>query len=186
MNSNQYTKLGRATAFISFLLGTAIFTLYLETSESQLLFVGYAYLVIAGLTNLLLLVLILKRAAKDERNKISLRRTSGLMLLNLPVMLAYVWIAMILLSTMRITVKNSMQSVVTNIKISGCGEALIEKLNAGESKTVWVDINSDCSLYIEYTSDQKVARREVVAGYITTGMGQKIDYSLGAGNEVFL
>jgi hypothetical protein len=64
------------------------------------------------------------------------------MLLNIPVILFYCWVAIILLDTMRITFTNSTQTTLTNINIVGCGGGHIDKLEVGESKTVWVDICS--------------------------------------------
>ena len=64
MTTEQYIKLGRQVALISFLLGTVIFGLYFMTSSFELLFVGYGFIVLTGLINIVILILILFKANK--------------------------------------------------------------------------------------------------------------------------
>lgn len=180
MTTERHIKLGRQTALISFLLGTVIFGLYFLTSSWELLFVGYAFIALAGLINLGILISILLKANKDNRKK--LLTTCGLMLLNIPVMLFYCWVAIILLDTMRITFTNSTQTTLTNINIVGCGGGHIDKLEIGQSETVWVDITGDCSINIDYLTNG-LRKEESVAGYVTNSNGQKMEYNIGGQNE---
>ena len=69
MTTPRHIKLGRGTALISFLLGTAIFLLYFLTSSFELLFVGYGFIVLTGLINIGILISILLKASKDEENR---------------------------------------------------------------------------------------------------------------------
>jgi len=115
MTTQQHLKIGRLTALISFLLGTGIFGLYFLTSSSDLLFLGYGFIVLTGLINLGILVAILFRANKDRENRKRLLKTSGLMFINIPVMLVYCWVAIILLGTMRITFTNDTGTQLTDI-----------------------------------------------------------------------
>ena len=83
---------------------------------------------------------------------------------------------------MRITFANSTQTTLTNINIVGCGGGRIEKLESGESETVWVDVTGDCSINIDYlTNGQK--KEESVAGYVTNSMGQKMKYNICGQNK---
>ena len=182
MTTERYIKLGRQTALISFLLGTVIFGLYFLTSSSDLLFLGYGFIVLTGLVNVGILFAILVRANKDEENRKRLFTTSGLMLINIPIMLIYCWVAIILLGTMRITFTNHTGSDLTDIKIVGCGGGQIDKLEVGESETVWVDITGDCSINISYLSNGQ-RKVESVAGYVTSSMGQKMKHNIGGQNE---
>ena len=93
------------------------------------------------------------------------------MLLNIPVMFFYCWVTIILLNTMRITFANSTQTTLTNINVVG-GGGHIDKLESGESETVWVDIIGDCSIDIDYLYNGQ-RKEESVAGYVTSSMGQK-------------
>jgi hypothetical protein len=182
MKTEHYIKLGRRTALISFLLGTGIFGLYYLTSALELLLIGGGFIELIGLINIMILISILVKAYKDKDNKKNLLITFGLMLINIPVMLFYCWFAIILLNTMRITFTNSTQSTLTNINIVGCGEGKIEKLEVGESETVWIDITGDCSINIDYLSNGQM-KEESIVGYVTSSMGQKIKYNIGGHNE---
>jgi len=182
MTTQQHLKIGRLTALISFLLGTGIFGLYFLTSSSDLLFLGYGFIVLTGLINLGILVAILFRANKDRENRKRLLKTSGLMFINIPVMLVYCWVAIILLGTMRITFTNDTGTQLTDIKIVGCAGGYIDKLESGESKTVWVTITGDCSIYLDYLSNGQ-RKEEIVA---SSSMGQKVNHKIdGKDKDIF-
>lgn len=182
MTTERHIKLGRQTALISFLLGTGIFGIYFLTSTFELLFIGYGFIALTGLTNVGILISILVKANKDKANRKKMLTTCGLMLLNIPVMLFYCWIAIIMLNTMRITFTNSTQTTLTNINSIGCGGGHIDKLEVGESETIWVDITGDCSININYVSNGK-RMEESVAAYVTSNMGQKMNHNIGGQNE---
>ncbi|TXF77667.1 hypothetical protein [Chryseobacterium sp.] len=182
MTTERHIELGRQTALISFLLGTVIFGLYFLTSSFELLFVGYGFIALTGLINIGILISILLKAYKDKENRKKLLTTCGLMLMNIPVMVVYCWVAIILLDTMRITFTNSTQTTLTNINIIGCGGGQIDKLEIGESETVWVKITGDCSIDLKYLSNGQ-QKEEGVAGYVTSSMGQKIKHNIGGQNE---
>lgn len=182
MNSGLYIKLGRLTALLSFLVGTAIFILYFLTSSFEILNLGYRFIALAGLINVVILISILFKANRDKDNRAKLFAACSLMLLNIPVLFLYCWVTGILLDTMRITFTNTTQTTLTNINIVGCGGGHIEKLENGESETVWVEITGDCSIGINYLSDGQ-KKEESVAGYVTTLMGQKMKHNIGGQNK---
>jgi hypothetical protein len=184
MTTARYINLGRLTALISFLLGTGIFVLYFLTSSFKLLFLGYGFIALTGLINIWILISILKKATRDIGNKSKLNWTAGLMLVNIPVMLIYCWFAIKLLDNMRITFTNATQGILTDIHIGGCEAEYIDKLEVGESKTVWVAIKGDCQISIVYLANGQ-PRSEEVAGYVTNGEGQKMKYNIGGQNEKF-
>ena len=184
--NKRLIKLGRNTALISIFLGTLIFGLYFLTSLFNLLFIGYGFIVLAVLINIGILFAILIRAIKDKENRKQLLTTSGLMLINIPIMLLYCWITTILLGTMRITFTNETGTPISDIKIIGCGGGYIDKLKNGESKTVWVKITVDCSIFLDYYSNGQ-RKQETVAGYVTSSMGQKINHKIdGKYKDFFL
>ena len=186
MKSERYIKLGQLTALISFLLGTVIFGLYFLTSAFELLLVGYGFIALIGIINFGVLITILLRGNKDKGNGKRLKRTCGIMLINIPVMLLYCSAAIILLGILRITFTNETGNNLTDINIIGCGGGHIEKLEVGESKTVWINITGDCSIYIDYLSNGQ-RDGENVAGYVTSSMGQKAKHKIdGKDKEIFL
>lgn len=185
MTTELHIKLGRQTALISFLLGTVIFGLYFLTSSSDLLFLGYGFIVLMGLINMGILISILLKSNTDKDKRIKLLKTCGMMLLNIPVMILYCWVAIILLGTMRITFTNETGNKITDVKIVGCGGGHMDKLEKGESKTIWVDITGDCSINIDYISNGQ-RKGETVTGYVTSSMGQKINHKIdGKDKDIF-
>lgn len=178
MTTEQYIKTGKACALISLLCGTIIFGVYLLTSSTALLFIGYAFIVLAGLTNLVMLFAILLRAGTDKRNRNRLLKTAALMLINIPVAFVYCWIVMTALETLRITFINNTGTDLTDIHIVGCSGGHIGHLQNGESKTLFISITGDCSIYIDYLWNGQ-RKEEQVADYVTAGMGKKVNYEIG-------
>ena len=179
MTTPQYLQLGRSTALISFGIGTAIFGLYYLSSEAALLFLGYGYILLAGLVNIGILISILVKASNDTANRKALFTTAGLMLLNIPVMLLYCQVGLQLLDTMRITFINTTPSTITDIHILGCENEYIQQLEAGESKTVWINIPGDCAITADYLLNGQ-RKKEAVEGYISHFMGQKTTHRIGS------
>jgi len=182
MNTERLIKLGRNAALSSFLFGTLIFGLYFFTSSFMMLIVGYGFIAFVGLINIGVLSILLN-AANDKINRKKLLGTCGLMLLNIPIMILYCWFAIILLDTMRITFTNCTQTNLTEINIVGCETEHLDKLEIGESKTVWVGITGDCTININYLENGQ-RKEENVAGYVTSSMGQKMNFKIGVPNEI--
>ena len=177
MTSKKHIKLGKVTALISFIIGTLIFGFYYLTSNDELLFVGYGFIILAGIFNLIVLIAILAQSSSDSENRKELLKTSGLMLINLPIMFLFIWFSLILIGNMRITFTNSTQNKLTDIKIIGCETEYISELKPNESKTVWVGITGDCYITLEYL-ENGILKKETVVGYVTNGMGQKMKHKI--------
>jgi phosphoglycerol transferase MdoB-like AlkP superfamily enzyme len=172
MVAENNIKLGQKTALLSFVFGTIIFGLYFFTLYDSLLFVGYIYILIAGLVNIVVLIFILKIAKRDKENRSKLLKTSGLLFLNIPIMICYCLLAIVLLNTMRITFVNSTDHSITKLSVFGCGNENIDRLEKLESKTVWIDIKGDCAIYVKYFSNG-LGKIEVVEEYVTSNAGAK-------------
>ena len=186
MTTERHIKLGRGTALFSFFIGTIIFGIYYLTSAFKLLFIGYGFIALTGVINIILLISILIKAQKEKTNRKRLLNTSALMLINIPIIITYCWVAIILLGTMRITFINETNTPINDINIVGCGGGHIKRLAVGESKTVWVEITGDCSIYIDYLSNGQ-RKEETVADYVTSSMGQKAKHKIdGKDKEIFL
>jgi hypothetical protein len=177
MKSEKYITLGKGTALISLLIGALIFGVYFLTSNSDLLFIGYGFIVLAGIANLILLIAILAKSNSDSTNRKGLLKTGGLMLINLPIMFLFIWLSLIIIGNMRITFTNSTGNKLTDINIVGCEKENISELEPNESKTVWVGITGDCSITLEYV-ENGTKKTETVAGYVTNGMGQKMNHKI--------
>ena len=183
MKPRKQIALAKNTALYSFIIGTAILGSYYLTSNGQLLFVGYGFVIIAGMVNIIILVSMLTKVNRDPENRNKLLKTSGLMLLNIPILFIYVWFAMMLTGNMRITFTNSTDRKLTEIHIIGCETEHIAELDPNESKTVWVGITGDCSIHLDYKENGE-KKNETVAGYVTGGMGQKMNHNIGGENQL--
>jgi hypothetical protein len=80
---------------------------------------------------------------------------------------------------MRITIENATGNDIKNVEMIGCENEELNILKNGESKTVWIDINGDCSISMSYTDVIGKIHNETVVGYVTSGMGKKITYNVG-------
>ena len=177
MNSKNYIALGKGTALISFLIGALIFVAYYLTSNSDLLFTGYGFVVLAGIVNLIVLTAISFKYKSDKVNRKALIKTGRLMMLNLPILFLFIWLSFVLIGNMRITFTNGTENILTNIKIFGCETEYISELKPNESKTIWVGITGDCYISLEYL-ENGIQKTETVAGYITSGMGSKMKHRI--------
>lgn len=184
MTSDRYIKLGRTTALISFLTGTAILLFYFISLSAGFAFLGLYFMMLAGAVNIVILLLLLFKAAKDTLFRKKLLVTIGIMLLNIPVVFLYFFLGGIIANALRITFNNSTKSVLTDIHINGCAVKHIDRLNVGESETIWIKIPGDCAVDIDYL--QNGARKEAnVATYITNEAGQYLTYNIGGQNDPF-
>lgn len=177
MSLGNISNWGKLTTLVSAILGSVIFLLYYFTSSYLFIFLGYAFIVVAGLLNLSLLLVMLWMYANDKTNGHELPKTVGLMLLNIPLMLFYCYLSLILLSTMRITFVNKTGTLINHIQIVGCDDKTIPQMVPEESKTLWVKVKGDCYIDIEYEiNGQK--QEERVASYVTNNMGQKLQHNI--------
>jgi hypothetical protein len=178
MTTEEYQQLGKSTALLSFLIGTLIMLGFFITGEFKLAVIGLFYILIIGSINVIILIAILIKTFKNPENKKPLFVTCLLMLLNIPVMLSYCWLALLLLDTLRITFTNSTPKEISDIKIEGCESNFIKTLKPNQSKTVWINIPNDCFVSIKYTSNGQ-NKTENVIPYTTGGMGEKMKYDIG-------
>jgi hypothetical protein len=100
-------------------------------------------------------------------------------------MLTYCYIATILMNTLRISFTNITDTILQDIYIVGCQTKHLDKLNTGESTTVWVGITGDCAVTINFLANGK-RKSESIVSYITNNMGQKIKYNISGKNEKLL
>ena len=182
MTVHKISNNARIVALLSFICGTGIFVLYYLTDAFSLLFAGLGFIIIAGLVNIIYLSPVLKQLLTTKDNRKSLFITLGLMLINIPVLIVYYWLTTTLLNTMRITFINETSSTLTEIKVFGCEEKHIDKLEPNERKLVWVGITGDCSVNIEFNKDGKL-ESENVTGYTSANMGQRMTHKIGWENS---
>ena len=183
MTTQRLIKISRWTAFLSFLIGTIIFLVYFFADIWQMLFIGYGFIFIAGILNIILISLIHSHWTKQKSDRKILLKTGLIILLNIPVAVFYFGMTFILLNTIRLTLTNPSDSSLTNIDIKGCEDKKIRELKPGESEEVWVHINGDCQIKISYRTNG-VFKSEVAFGYATNNGGQKAEYKIGTDEKL--
>ncbi len=177
MTSKNYISLGKITALTSFIFGSIIIVLFYFTYNFNFALIGYGFVIIAGIFNLIVVISVIRKANNDSDNRKKLLKTSGIILFNIPIAIFYFWFVIILFGTMRITFTNMTKHQLSEIHILGCETEYIPRLKPNESKTVWVGITGDCSININYIENGE-KRNEIVEGYVTPGMGRKTNYDI--------
>ena len=175
-------NLGRAITFISFVLGSILVGLYYFTEKAELLFIGYIFVVLIVILNIAVFIASIVEAIKNTPLRKKLITNSAIMLLNIPIAYLYIWFMMILLNTIRLTLVNPTDSKLTDLNLSGCESMLIDELKAGESKTIWISIERDCSVILKF-KEEETEKTETIIGYATNMSGQKSKHIIGKGNQ---
>ena len=179
MNAVTKIGIGNLTSVISFVLGTSIFLAYVITESDRLFLIGYYFIVIAGIVNLIVLLWLLLQTSSNKSIKRGLVRSRLLILANIPIATIYIFIVLTILSYLRITFVNKTGEIITNIRVEGCDDKLIDHLNPNDEITKWIGINGDCSVNINYTM-KEIEKQETVVGYATSFTGQKLTYNIGS------
>lgn len=182
MQVKKIIQFGNQVAVGSFLLGTSIFLIHYWTDNDQFKLLGLAYIFVAAIINTGLLITLLATAVKVKAERWKILRTCCFMLLNVPVMLIYVWMFFALMNIVRLSVMNDTNHELTDIKFSGCGEGQLETLKPGQTRTVWLSIVCEGSIFVEFDI-HGVRKRETAVGYTTKGMGGKEQYKISV-NEM--
>jgi len=90
MKQRKTSQIAKSTALISFVIGTLIFLGYQLTTLSTLVSIGFIYVIIAFITNSLLLFFVfIELFFADLTEKIQLLKTLFIMLLNIPIVFIY-------------------------------------------------------------------------------------------------
>jgi hypothetical protein len=79
----------------------------------------------------------------------------------------------------RITLVNKTGHTVKNIVVSGCERIKIQEIEHDDSETVWVDIENDCYILMEYSTKNGQRKAEIVQEYVTNSNGQILYYQIG-------
>ena len=178
MINKNLNKIGIWTAIISFVVGTILLVLYYFSDSEIVAIVSVFYIIAAGVINFVILLALLIKSRKDSENRKKYFKTAGLILINIPIVLVYLYFIIGLSDTMRITFVNKTGKQIEDIEITGCEYEKINELKNNQSKTVWIDITGDCSITVKYKIEDKI-KKETVFEYVTTSMGKKATYRIG-------
>jgi len=174
-------KIGLFTALISFLIGTILLIIFYFTDSMAISSFGMIFIVIAGIINAGVFIKVLIDLINEKENRKKYFFTSGIMLLNIPIVLVYFYFVMILMNTMRVSFINETGSEISQLKIIGGEPKSIEKLEIGEKQTKWIAIKYDNDLILEYEIDGEI-KTEMIYSYMV--VGKKIEHRIGNKNNL--
>lgn len=184
MQSENESKVGNKLALSLFISGLiTVVLLYINPVWGGEI-INFLYGLIGALIviNVIYLGRIVFKIWKSKGDRKKLYRTCLVILINVPFLLSFAFIGIVLQTNLRITFTNSTDTALTDVKLIGCEDYVIPTLGSGQSKTIWVDVQNDCSVSVVYEIDGKLVQEEVV-GYATPGSGERVKYTLGKRGE---
>lgn len=180
MTTKNLNKIGFICALTTFLIATYIITAF-YLGEVNIIGNGLLFIPIAFVINLIVLILLHLSAKRKQIETPTL--SINIMLSNIPIGIVYICFAFFLMSYFRVTINNDTRDSIFNIKLYGCDNKTISKLEPGESETIWIHLENDCSLNINYSIEKKIIKKDIIAGYLCSGMGQPETYNISGKNN---
>jgi hypothetical protein len=174
MTKRALNRIGYTIAGLTFVLAMFIMFAHYHGFKGDYDALGIMFLFGAFVVNLavLIIMVVLIYGYKIKGPFLSI----GFMFANIPVAIIYISFGIYLNDFYRVTVINDNQSTLSNIRLTGCEYESIEKLESGESETVWIEIEGDCSVHLTYIDSKKNEHNESVMGYLCPGLGGTEDY----------
>ena len=178
MRPQKLIKIGIRAGVLTILLSSLIYFTYYFTSYNFIVYLEYAFIFLAGAASFIILLRILNHVTKHKRYRIPLLITSGFILISSIIAIIYFRHLTTLLDTMRINLVNESRYTLTDIKISGCQKKQVESIRPEGNETVWIKITRDCAINLSY-NENGVVKNEVISSFVTTSMGQKLNFRIG-------
>ncbi len=166
-----------------FTIGTIILILFAFSLSTTIGMLGYIFTGLAVFIGIVYLIILTVRVVTNKVDRSTGIKSALVLIINIPIALFYTYLVIVLLNYARITFENATGQELTSIKILGCQEIEIETLKTGESKTVWIDIPSDCQVDIEYELNGEI-KKETVADYLTNMNGLIGTYRIGSNKDI--
>ncbi len=94
MMTTNYSQIAKRTALVSFGIGTFILLSYLIFQQEALQALGFIYLILISIYNLILLLVLLIRMILYKEGQFEIFKSILLMLLNIPVAYLYIYIGL--------------------------------------------------------------------------------------------
>ena len=180
----SYLRLAVKLAATLFVIGTLILILFYVTGSSTVAMVGYAFTVTCVVITWAFIAVVLFSFVRGRITMTESLKILGVILINIPIAILYIYLAVLLTGYARVTFKNTTGGELGVIKIHGCEEKEIPGMKPNESETVWIKIPADCQIDIDY--EQRGERKlETVAGYLTQSGGVKAVYEIGSNRDIF-
>jgi hypothetical protein len=173
----NYFKFGVRVSISFLIIGTVILIWFYFSMSSKIVRLGYLFTVLALFIAWAYTAFLLFHFVRQKLSLTELFKTIGILFINIPIGLAYIYLVMFLLNHVRITVKNSAASDIMVLSLTGCEEKKLKALKNGDAKTVWIRITGDCAINIEYEVNG-IEKKKTLIEYITPGGGVRATYEI--------
>jgi hypothetical protein len=170
MTTKKLNRIGSVTALVTFLIGTIILVGFYYYPDGNFEDYGLTFIQYALVANIIILIVILSIALIRKMQKPI--RGVVMMLLNIPYAVFCIWFAMYLYGFYRLTVVNDLLETYYNIEVVGCDYQRIPELEPGESETLWLKIQGDCSIKMSYLDEEGLFSEYYIQDYVTKGLPQ--------------
>ncbi len=164
---------------LTFTFGTLILIIFIVTSNYDLDLLAYIYLFFAILLNFTIWILLVMKIILEKSKRKYWTKTMMLSLVNIPIMGIYLLIAGYSTNIMRVTFTNSKSELVREIQVIGKENIKIDGLEPNDSKTCWIPMNGDGSIYIRYKYKDSVITETVIKNQ---NRGKIMKYNIGQEN----
>jgi|GEM_PF-3500338 len=175
----------RRAGLTSLLLGTVLLGLFLVSNNLTLAFLSAPIVLVLGLYNLVLLLQLLWRAQLEPQNRRVLWRTGALLSLNIPVVLGYAKLVVVLSNTLVVRLVNEASQPLRHVVVVGCGQPRpLADLPPGEATVVWLPITRDCAertVSVQYRVGS-ATQQTLIDGYVVEG--RRLNVKLGGGSSL--
>jgi len=178
MKQNKLKKISIWTAIITFILETLLLIALYYSVIIKNDFKFYFYMMIIAMINFLILFILGVIYKNKPKNFKIYLKASIYILLNIPVAIIYLYLALSLSNIMRINLINETGSPITNVEVHSNGTITIENLNIRECDRVFVPLGESTGIVITYEING-VKYNEAIFDFVTSGMGIMVSYRVG-------
>lgn len=177
------------TGLLPMLTGTAIFwTWFGYPNLNGLELWGIWTIIISGplcIAGLVITLIYSRNNKEDIQAKRNAVRVATFILCNIPLAIFYILFAFYMMDTERITINNNSDAMVHDIHIFGVGDNdKIDKIEKGQSKTVWVHMTQEGSIKMKYTQNGQIDTTCIIDYTGPLMGGNRLEYQIKRTYEI--
>lgn len=158
---------------IGFLISVLIFILLITIEIPILIAILFCISLVSIITTFQIFFEIFKLRTSIEKKEVMKVIIQSVIFL--PILYFFILISYEFSQNTRIDIINNTNQTVDHWSIKGCLNLWNTNLYPKQKKTIWINLNEDCSLEIEYIQ-QGIKKRETIAGNLNPGLFSKIEF----------
>lgn len=172
----------RVFAFVSSAMAAGLLLWFFLSLSVISLILWYVFLPVTVFFSLIFLLSVSRYAKVFPQWQTRLINTRLIVFANLSFVCLCLLLSFCLLNVLRVTFENVSEATLTHIEVSGACHAKIDQLRKGESQTLWMGIEKEGRLLVEYVCGGETKQEEVM-GYVTHHMGGTQHHCLTGGGK---